>query len=129
MKLEAKLFINIDAAKIIKVFEDATRLGLRDTVVLITNQAVKDSPVKTGHNRRSLGAEVSGMGMVARGGEATTEGVVDDRKLEGAVVSTSGHGGTLETGSSKMPARPYSMPAVDRYVPGLGNRIKEHLPR
>ena len=129
MRLEAKLFINIPAAQVIGMFENATRLGVRDTIVLMHNDAVKDSPVLTGNNRRSLAAEVSGMGEVANGGEAPPERVVDDRKLEGALYSTSGYGGTLETGSSRMVARPYMKPALDRHMPRLAEKIKRHLPQ
>jgi hypothetical protein len=45
------------------------------------------------------------------------------------VYSTSGYGGILETGSSKMPARPYLYPALtERFtLPELAGRIKANL--
>jgi hypothetical protein len=67
--------------------------------------------------------------MVASGGEGEAERMVDDSKIEGAVYSTSGYGGFLETGTSKMPGRPYFKPSLDinfsqnKYA----KRVKEYL--
>ena len=113
MKIEVEIKLNLDIEKVTKAVDDATRQAMRDTVVAVTNDSVKLSPWATGNNRRSIAGEVSGMGMVASGGEGSAERVVDDSKIEGAIYSTSGYGGFLETGTSKMPARPYFKPALD----------------
>jgi len=52
---------------------------------------------------------------------------VDNSKIEGAVYSTSGYGGYLETGTSKMPARPYMKPALDANFPKMPDKIKDKL--
>ena len=91
LDVEMKLNLNTDAVKS-KVIE-ASRLGLRDTVVAITADAVKGSPVLTGNNRRSIASEVAGMGKVS--GEGLAERMVSEDKLEAAVYSTSGYGGFL----------------------------------
>jgi len=127
MTVDVELNLNID--KVTKEVIEANREAMRDTVVSITNDAVKLSPWLTGHNRRSISGEVSGMGMVASGGEGEAERMVDDSKIEGAVYSTSGYGGFLETGTSKMPGRPYFKPSLDinfsqnKYA----KRVKEYL--
>ena len=111
-----------------KKISEATRLGLRDTIVAIHGDAIKPpSPVKTGHNRRSIASEVSGMGVVEQGEDAESGRVVDDGKLEAAVYSTSGYGGFLETGTYKMPARPYFRPSLDKNKDRLIPAIKKHL--
>lgn len=113
MRMTVEVELRLDIEKVTKKVIEANTLAMRDTVVAITNDAVKLSPYQTGHNRRSIASEVSGMGVVASGGEGGSERMVDDEKLEGAVYSTSGYGGYLETGTSKMLARPYLLPALD----------------
>ena len=115
LKLKVDIKFNIDTDGFQKQIEEASRLAMRDIVVDVTQGAIIDSPKKTGNNMRSLAGEVSGMGIVADGGEAAPERVVDDSKIEGAVYSTSGYGGYLETGTYKMAARPYIKPNVDRF--------------
>ena len=67
------------------------------------------------------------------GGVATEEGqglrLVDDSQIEGAVYSTSGYGGYLEVGTSKMPAQPYIKPAMDKNftVEKYGEKVKRYL--
>ena len=129
MKMTVDVELNLNIDKVTKEVIEANREAMRDTVVSITNDAVKLSPWLTGHNRRSISGEVSGMGMVASGGEGEAERMVDDSKIEGAVYSTSGYGGFLETGTSKMPGRPYFKPSLDinfsqnKYA----KRVKEYL--
>ncbi len=127
MKIGVEVFVNMNTKQVAKNVTESTRLGLRDTVVAIHNDAVRLSPVLTGHNRRSIASEVSGMGVVIQGADAETQKIVDDSKLEGAVYSTSGYGGYLETGTSKMGAQPYFKPALDKNVRGLGKAIKGHI--
>ena len=115
----------------IKKVEDAERKAMRDTVVAIHGDAIKNAKSvkfwKTGHNARSIVSEVSGMGVVKKGEDAEPERVVDDSKLEGAVYSTSGYGGYGETGTRFTPARPYFKPALDMNIKKLPANIKAHL--
>jgi len=129
VKITSSVELNLDIVKVTKEVIDASRLAMRDTVVAVTNDSVKLSPWLTGNNRRSIAGEVSGMGMVASGGEGGSERVVDESKIEGAVYSTSGYGGFLETGTVKMPARPYFKPALDMNFTQekCAERIKRHL--
>ncbi len=129
MKLTASFALNIKSQQANKAVHEASRLAMRDTVVDIHNEAVHKSPYLTGHNRRSIASEVSGMGIVAQGEDAEPERVVDDRLIEGAVYSTSGYGGYLETGTAKMPAHPYIKPAMDRnFTPEkFAERVRERL--
>lgn len=118
MKLNVTIELNLKTKEASEKVLKAAREAMRDTVVGTTNDAVKDSPVKTGNNRRSIKGETSGFGS----GE-----VVDQKKIEGAVYSTSGYGGFLETGTRKMAARPYFKPAADKNIPKFPQRMKEHL--
>lgn len=155
MKMSVEIKSNLNFAGASAQIVEAARLGLRDTVVNVTNDAVKGSPKKTGHNARSIAAEVSGMGVVASGGEGGVERVVDDKKIEGAVYSTSGYGGHLETGTKPhiieaknasvltdgknffgkivhhpgTTAQPYIKPAVNRNFTEekYANNVKRHL--
>ena len=95
--------------------DKAKKTALLDTVVAIANDAIKDSPILTGNNRRSIRYEVGPNGEVAK-----NEG-------EGAVYSTSGYGGFLETGTVKMAARPYMKPALDRNIHILLDTMKRDL--
>ena len=115
MKLNVDIKLNLNLEEVAAKVKEASRLTMRDMTVAITADAIKGSPVKTGNNRRSIAAEVSGMGLVATGGEGVIERVVDDNKIQGAIYSTSGYGGFLETGTKKMPARPYFKPALDTH--------------
>ena len=127
MKLDFQVKLNFKGREVTEAVKKAAQLAMRDTVVDITNDAVHGSPVKTAHNRRSLVCEVSGLGIAYQGEEAEPERVVDDSKLEGAVYSTSGYGGFLETGTSKMAARPYIKPAADRHAPKFPDHLRERL--
>ena len=89
--------------------------NIKNTIVAIANDAIKFSPVLTGNNRRSIKFEVGPGGEVAKG------------EMEGAVYSTSGYGGYLETGTVKMASRPYFKPALDRNIGNLFKGIKAEL--
>ena len=127
MKLDVSVKLNLKLPEVQKKVENATRLGLRDTIVAIHSDAMRGSPKKTGNNMRSIAAEVSGMGLVADGGASSSERMVDDSKVEAATYSTSGYGGFLETGTYKMVARPYFRPALDKNKGSLFPNIKKHL--
>lgn len=115
MKLEVKVVTNLKTKEAEAQVEKATRQGLLDSITDIAGDAIKGSPVDTGNNRRSIAFEVGPSGEVARG------------QLEGAVYSTSGYGGFLETGTVKRAATPYFKPALDRNAKNLPKNIKAHL--
>ena len=101
MKLNVTVELNLRDAEVKAEVKTAAQKAMRDTVVDIANTAMTVHPWKnqTGNNMRSIKYEASGFG----GGE----GIVDQSKIEGAVCSTSGYGGLLETGTARMPAFPY----------------------
>ena len=115
MKITTSLIFDnrIGAAK--NKVKNARNNALRDTVVAIAGDAIKGSPVLTGNNRRSIAYEVGPGGVVA-----TKAG-------QGAVYSTSGYGGFLETGTSRMNARPYFKPALDKNIGKLASGMKAEL--
>ena len=100
--------MNIKVPKVMGLVNDAAEEGLRDTVVETAADVVEGSRVKTGHNRRSIDYWV--------------------RKLRAKIFSTSGYGGYLEVGTSKMAGIPYFRPAADRHfknlIPNIAKRLK-----
>jgi hypothetical protein len=129
MKITADIKLDLDLGKLDDIAEKAGRLAMRDTVVAAARKAVSRSPWLTGHNRRSICGEVSGMGYQAAGEEATPEPVVDDNEIEGALFSTSGYGGYLETGTVKTDPRPYIKPSIDEEFTDskFGQRMRRHM--
>jgi len=129
MNMNVSVALNLKVDEAIKDVTDASKMAMRDTTVEVVNDAVKLSPWKTGNNRRSIVGEVSGMGAVASGGEGRGERMVDESKIEGGVYSTSGYGGFLETGTSKMPAQPYFKPSLDKNFTEskFGEKVKRYL--
>ncbi len=107
VQIRTRWHININVPKVMGVVDEATVEGLRDTVVETAADVVQGSPVLTGHNRRSIQYWA--------------------RKLRGRIFSTSGYGGYLEVGTSKMPARPYFRPAADRHFKNLARNIARRL--
>ena len=107
MKLKVDFKVNLKDKEVMEKVERAAEKGLKEVVIAIANDVVKGSPVLTGNNKRSIAYE-------------STE-------LEGSVYSTSGYGGFLETGTSKIGARPYFKPALDRHAKDLPKNIKAHL--
>lgn len=69
------------------------------------------SPVDTGNNRDGIDTEVT---QVAEGIQAT-------------LYTTSGYGGYLEIGTSKMDARPYIGPAVDKHIREIAPKVKAQI--
>ena len=125
--INVKMILNLRTNEVISLAHKAGQKGMRDTVVAITRDTVHDSPYLTGHNRRSMTAEVSGMGTVYTGPDSQPERIVDDSKIQGATYSTSGYGGWLEIGTPSMAARPYIKPAYDRHIGGLPGNIEKHF--
>lgn len=115
MKIMTDFKINLKTKEVEDKVKKATKRGLQDVVVDIANDAIKLSPVLTGNNRRSIKFEVGAGGEVAK-----DEG-------EGAVYSTSGYGGYLETGTVKMEAQPYLKPALDMNIHKLPKNVRAHL--
>jgi len=129
MNMESTVTVNIKDDEVIKQVSEASKMAMRDTTVEVTHDSIELSPWITSNNRRSIVGEVSGMGSVASGGEGRAERLVDDSKIEGAVYSTSGYGGFLETGTSKMPAQPYFKPSLDKNFTEskFGEKVKRYL--
>ena len=107
MKITANVVTNLKTKEVIDKVNKATEKAIKDVVVDIANDAIKGRPVLTGNNRRSIKYEAKGH--------------------EGTIYSTSGYGGYLETGTVKMPARPYFKPALDRNIHKLPQGIKAGL--
>lgn len=115
MKLDIKFITNLKTKEATNKVEKAIQQGLKDSVTDIARDAFQLCVVDTGHNRRSIKFEVGPGGEVAK------------NKLEGAIYSTSGYGGYLETGTMRMENRPYLKPALDMNKHKLPNNIKGHL--
>jgi len=115
VKIITGIKLNLRSKEAQDKVEKATKKALKDVVTDIAGDAIKDSPYLTGHNARSIQYEVGPGGEVAKG------------DLEGAVYSTSGYGGYLETGTVKMGARPYFKSALDRHIKKLPGEIKANL--
>jgi len=115
MKLTTDFIVNLKTKEVVDKVKKATNKSLLNTVAAIANDAIKLSPHVTGNNRRSIKYEVGPGGEVAK------------KETEGAVYSTSGYGGFLETGTRKMGARPYFKPALDKNIKKLPEGIKAEL--
>ena len=115
MKLKIDWKLNLKTKEVEDKVKKAVQLGMKDLVADIANDAIQGSPVLTGNNRRSIKFEVGPGGEVAK------------REGEGAIYSTSGYGGYLETGTVNMPAQPYFKPALDKNRNKLPKNIKVHL--
>ena len=86
----------------------ACEAGLKDTVILVTRDVKAESPYLTGNNRGSIDFQRI-------------------TPLHWEVFSTSGYGGWLAIGTRGRSPDPYFTRPLDRHMPGLPNRIKEHL--
>ena len=118
MKLNITIDLNLKTKEASEKVLKAAREAMRDTVVAVLADSIKPpSPILTGNNRRSMVGEVGPNKEIAKG------------DVEGAVYSSSGYGGFLETGTRSMSARPYIKPAADRHVPNFPKRMEEHLGR
>ena len=123
MKITTDFKLNLKSKEVQDKVRKANQLAMKDTVVDIVNDAVKNAKAVgfwlTGNNARSIMYEVGPGGEVAK-----NEG-------EGAVYSTSGYGGYGETGlvSKNYPPRPYMKPALDKNFTKekFASKVKEHL--
>jgi len=131
MKLKVAWQVSLKIKEAMEQVDKAVEKGLRDSVTKIANTTIKESPNVTGHNARSIaykiGSKVTRRGKSKSGEKPFFEGDPDLKRLEGAIYSTSGYGGYLETGTSKMPARPYFRKALDLHIKDLPKDIKAHL--
>ena len=133
MKITTSWILNLKTKEVQDKVKKANQLGLRDSLVDIAGDAIKGSPIITGHNRRSiaykLGGKVTRTGSPKGNEKPFEEGEPDLKEGEAAVYSTSGYGGYLETGTATMPAQPYFKPALDKNIKNLPKGIKAHLGR
>ncbi len=135
MKLTTTVQVNMKDREAQEKILTASLEALRDVTVEIANAVVKGSPWRTGHNRRSIRMKVG-----KEDSAPVTEGInvtedfnswqpEDLNELQAAVFSTSGYGGYLETGTSRMAARPYFKPALDEYFTreNVEEKLRKHL--
>jgi len=131
MEITSKFKLNLKTKEVESAVQKAGRLGMRDTVVAMARDVIHDSPVLTAHNRRSIvydvGGKITKTGSPKAGEKPFIEWSPDVGTLEGAIYSTSGYGGYLEVGTTKMPARPYFKPAYDRHIKELPINMKRHF--
>jgi len=131
MKITMAWKVSVNASKVIDKVEKAAQKGMVDSVTDIAKDAIELCVVDTGHNRRSIAYKV-GSKSVRKGNPKGDEkpfetGEPDLKTLEGAIYSTSGYGGFLETGTARMEPRPYIKPAYDMNIKNLPDNIKGHL--
>ena len=112
MKLQFSMKTNLKIKEAQNKVDNAAEKSFKDTVVDIANDAIRGSPKKTGNNMRSIKYEAEG--------------------LSGAIYSTSGYGGYLETGyhtksGRHISGRPYFKPALDRNIHKLPEGMKAEL--
>jgi len=121
MKITVNVKLNLKTKEATEQVKEASRKAMRDTVVEVANDSIDGSPKRTGNNMRSIKYESSGFN--------TGEGLIDQSKIEGAIYSTSGYGGYLETGTYKMAARPYFRPALDKNFTAdkFADKVKGYL--
>ena len=131
MKISSKFEVNLKNKEVQAKVNNATKKSLLNVVVAIANTAIKGSPIITGHNRRSIaykvGKEATRKGKPRVGEKPFGDWQPQLRELEGAIYSTSGYGGYLETGTRFMAAQPYFKPALDRHIKELPEGIKAEL--
>ena len=107
MKITMRVESTVDAKAVKDKVNKATENALKSVIVKITRDAKHDTPWLTGHNSRSIDFNIKG--------------------LTGSVYSTSGYGGFLETGTARMPARPYMKPALDRNIGKFQGKVETKL--
>ena len=131
MKFLSKLIVNLKTQDALDKVSKAADEGLLDTLVLLANTVIKESPYLTGHNARSiaykLGTKVVKTGTEEPGEKQFFSGSPTIIKNQAAIYSTSGYGGVLETGGKGRAPRPYFQKALDMHGKKLGKNIKAHM--
>ena len=107
MKIKLNVKVNMNIREVMDRATKAATGALKELTVDVAGDAIKLSPQLTGNNMRLIKYEAKG--------------------LEASVYSTSGYGGYLETGTWKMPARPYMKPALDMNVKKFPELFKAKL--
>jgi len=115
MKITMDWKLNLKEKEVMDKVQKAGKKAILDVVVAIANDSIRGSPKLTGNNARSIQYEVGPSGQIAKNDN------------QGAVYSTSGYGGYLETGTVRMGPRPYMKPALDRHIKELPEGIKAAL--
>ncbi len=115
MRVSLGFITNLKTKEVKDKVHTSAKQSIADVIRDIAADAIKGSPKLTGNNARSIKFEVGPGGAVAK------------EELSGAVYSTSGYGGYLETGTVRMGARPYFKPALDRNISKLPKGIKANL--
>lgn len=94
-------------------------------------EAVRNSRVKTGHNRRSIAVEVNAFGVetAAQSGSGELAGVAAGAAegVKAAIYTQSGYGGFLEVGTRFMQGIPYIYPAVMKFINAIGDAVRRKL--
>jgi len=131
VKITTNWIVNIKSKDVEDKVGKAVRQGLVDSVTDIAHDAIELCVVDTGHNRRSIAYKVENKAVRTGNPEAGEKpfetGEPDLKTLEGAIYSTSGYGGYLETGTARMDPQPYIKPAFDMNKSKLPNNIKGHM--
>lgn len=127
MIMNVSIKLNLKIPEVEGKVKAAAKLALKDIVIDVAQDAINDSPYLTGNNRRRMAYQTPGMSQGIT--ELGSADGVEIQELQGAVFSSSGYGGYLETGTKKMEARPYIKPAADRNFTAskMAARIKHHL--
>ena len=113
MAFDVKIQLRLKLAEISRRLQTAHKDGLEEALLFdVLPDAFRGSPFKTGNNARSIEVEVKEVGG----------------RIEGSIFTQSGYGGWLEIGTSKMPARPYLFPAVERNREAILKAIKRRIP-
>ena len=130
MKITTKWKLDLRPQAVIDKVEAAGRGALKDVIIDMANMIIRESPVKYGHNRRSIVYRV-GPSKVSVGRDQSYTGPAEPSftsfdyatgEDEAAVFSTSGYGGYLE-----LHTKAYFKMALDTYYGTLASRIKARL--
>lgn len=131
MKMNWKITTNLKTKEALKELHKRAENAALRVIVLIANDAIKESPVLTGNNRRSIFYGVTGAGHKQASGEGRRSGdtwagadnsLTNTIEVGGVVYSTSGYGGYLE-----IDTKPYLKPALDKHFDKFGKFMQGGL--